>query len=154
MSTNLILLAIPTLLTLILLVFVVRLEIRMRKLFRGKNIGSMESLIADMAKEIDRLGEEGEKQNGALSYLDNKLTIQGHRVSMMRFNPFPDAGGNQSFALAIINGKGDGLVVSSLYSRERMSVFAKPVTAGKSDIELSAEEQQVVTQAFNDTKNA
>ena len=45
----------------------------------------------------------------------------------IRFNPFPDQGSNQSFAVGMVNEDGDGVVFSSLYSRERMSIFAKPI---------------------------
>ena len=40
------------------------------------------------------------------------------RVGLNRFNPFEgDTGGNQSFALALLDGRGDGFVVSSLHAR-------------------------------------
>jgi len=47
----------------------------------------------------------------------------------------------------MLNEVGDGVVLSSLYSRERMSVFAKPVKAGKSEFELSDEEKEVLARA-------
>ena len=68
----------------------------------------------------------------------------------MRFNPFKDVGGTQSFAVAIVNEEGDGVVFSSLYSRDRMSVFAKPISKGTSDVELTTEESTVVEEAKND----
>jgi hypothetical protein len=66
----------------------------------------------------------------------------------MRFNPFIDAGSNQSFAIALINDEGNGIVMSSLYARDRMSIFAKPIVNGKSEFELSSEEKDVLNKAI------
>ena len=70
----------------------------------------------------------------------------------MRFNPFKDVGGNQSFAIAIVNEDGDGIVLSSLYSRERMSVFAKQIKKGISEVELTEEEKIIVVEAQKQTE--
>jgi hypothetical protein len=67
---------------------------------------------------------------------------------MTRFNPFEDQGGNHSFAISMVNERGDGVVISSLYSRERMSVFAKHIKKGKSDIDLTEEEQDVLSKGL------
>lgn len=98
--------------------------------------------------------EDLEAQALIIKNIEKRLHTRGHSIKMMRFNPFPEVGGNQSFAVAITNSDGDGFVLSSLYSRERMSVFAKPIQGGTSDIELSEEERTVVGQAHKDaTKN-
>jgi hypothetical protein len=67
------------------------------------------------------------------------------KVGFLRFNPFSDTGGDQSFILAILDGKSDGLVLSSLHSRGTTRWYAKQIKKGKSEaLELSKEEQQVV----------
>jgi hypothetical protein len=68
-------------------------------------------------------------------------------LETIRFNPFPDQGSNQSFAIGLLNEEKDGVVISSLYSRERMSVFAKPIKNGKSDYELTQEEKEALQKA-------
>ncbi len=68
-------------------------------------------------------------------------------METIRFNPFPDQGSNQSFAVGMLDEDGDGVVFSSLYSRERMSIFAKPIKNGKSEYELTAEEKNVLDKA-------
>ncbi|MCX6747604.1 MAG: DUF4446 family protein, partial [Candidatus Nomurabacteria bacterium] len=75
-------------------------------------------------------------------YDKSKKSISG--LETLRFNPFPDQGSNQSFAISMLNEEKDGVVISSLYSRERMSVFAKPIKKGKSEYELSDEEKEVL----------
>lgn len=69
--------------------------------------------------------------------IDSKLSKSIRSVETLRFNPFIDAGSNQSFAIAFMNDEGDGVVMSSLYARDRMSIFAKPIVNNKSKFELS-----------------
>jgi len=81
--------------------------------------------------------------------VEKRLNQSVRGVGTVRFNPFRGTGdgGNQSFASAFIDEKGDGVVFSTLYSRERMSVFAKPLTGGKSEYELTGEERRAIQKA-------
>jgi len=65
------------------------------------------------------------------------------RVALERYNPFKDSGvgGNQSFSLASVNKKGDGFIVTHLFSREMSRVQTKAITNWQSDLELSPEEK-------------
>ena len=70
------------------------------------------------------------------------------RVGLLRFNPFDDTGGNQSFAVALLNDHGNGVVISSLHSRETTRIYGKPVKDfAESGFEFSAEEKQAVAEA-------
>jgi hypothetical protein len=76
------------------------------------------------------------------------------KVSLKRYNPYQDTGGDQSFSVAMLDGHGDGLIISSLHSRAGTRVFAKPIKAGKEDkVQLSEEESLVVKQAMMVGKN-
>jgi hypothetical protein len=70
------------------------------------------------------------------------------RVGLVRFNPFEETGGNQSFALAMTDAGGDGFVVSSLHARSGTRLYAKTIVAGRSDAALSAEEAEALRQAL------
>jgi hypothetical protein len=70
------------------------------------------------------------------------------RVGLVRFNPFEDTGGNQSFALAMLDGSGNGFVVSSLHARAGTRLYAKAVAGGTSDSALSDEEAEALRQAM------
>jgi hypothetical protein len=70
------------------------------------------------------------------------------RVGLVRYNPFEETGGNQSFALALLDAVGDGWVLSSLHARSGTRVYAKAITAGRSDATLSDEETDAVQQAL------
>lgn len=69
------------------------------------------------------------------------------RVGLVRFNPFEDTGGNQSFTLALLDAAGDGWVLSSLHARTGTRVYAKAIKGGRGDAELSAEESAAIAQA-------
>ena len=77
----------------------------------------------------------------------NKFTIQ--KTGMVRFNPFNDMGGNQSFVIALLDGKNNGFVLSSLFIKEGNRVYAKAVKAGKSEHALSKEESEAISRAIN-----
>lgn len=71
------------------------------------------------------------------------------KVVLKRYNPYHDTGGDQSFSVAFLDGKGDGVVVTSLHSRAGTRVFAKAVGKGQEDkTQFSQEEKEVVQQAM------
>lgn len=80
--------------------------------------------------------------------LESKISqkhIQG--VRFMRYNPYDEVGGDQSFSVALLDHLGDGIVVTSLHTRSGTRVFAKPVSKGaESGYEFSKEEREVVKQ--------
>lgn len=77
---------------------------------------------------------------------NNLYNIQ--KVGLVRFNPFAETGGDQSFCLSLLDGEDSGLVISSLHSRETTRIYAKPVSKGKAaGYDLSAEEKQAVLKA-------
>lgn len=65
-------------------------------------------------------------------------------VGFVRFNAFPDVGSELSYALAVVDGKGDGFVVSSIYSREEVRTYAKAVSGYETDKETSEEERKAL----------
>ena len=69
-------------------------------------------------------------------------------MGVVRFNPFADTGGDQSFAIALLDAEGNGLVLSSLHSRADTRIFAKQVQAGRSRHQLSDEEQDAIRKAL------
>lgn len=66
------------------------------------------------------------------------------RVGFVRFNAFPDVGSELSYALAVVDGDGNGFLVSSIYSREEVRTYAKAIRRFAADKDLSAEERRAV----------
>jgi len=78
--------------------------------------------------------------------IDGSLHIQ--KIGLVRFNPFKDTGGDQSFILSLLDAHNTGVVISGLYSRTGTRWYAKKVVVGKgSEHELSDEEVKAVHQA-------
>lgn len=124
---------------------------RVSRLLRGNNSLTIEDSILELARELDSLTEYKEESKQYLKLVEERLRKSVQAVETKRFNPFKGTGtgGNQSFASAFINENGDGLILSSLYSSDRMSVFAKPVHDFKPAYELSDEEAEALEKAKN-----
>jgi len=125
-----------------LLVGVLRTFARLTKGVADKNLKAiLEEILVEIKKE-KLFGSELEKKIADLN-LEKGGFIQ--KVGLVRYNPFSDTGGNQSFVLAFLDGHDDGFVVTSLHSREATRVFAKPVKSGKeAGFEFSKEEIQAI----------
>ncbi len=70
------------------------------------------------------------------------------RMAVLKYNPYNDTGGDQSFSLVILNGKMDGVLITSLHSRSGTRTYLKNIKSGKSELELSKEEKKVLKQAM------
>lgn len=133
----------------VLIIWIIRLEMRLGKFWRGKNGADIEATLQDILNNIKELEKNQHEIGTHVLHLDKKLRSSIRKVEMIRFNPFKDQGSNQSFAIALLNDEGDGVVLSSLYSRERMSIFAKSIKNKAAEFELFTEEKDVVTKALN-----
>jgi hypothetical protein len=131
----------------IILLWILMIEIRLKKIFSGTNARNLEEMIVIVGKKINQLEQTQAEINNHLIKIDDRLNKSIRNIETIRFNPFIDAGSNQSFAIAFMNDEGNGVVMSSLYARDRMSIFAKPIVNGKSAFELSNEEKEVLEKA-------
>ena len=132
-----------------LLIFTSRLSRRINLLMRGKSGASLEETMTTLTKELHAI--HGWQKEATLSFqeLDTRMSTSLRGASLIRFNPFKGtgSGGNQSFSSAFVNEVGEGIVISSLYSRDRISIFGKPLVKFNSTFELTNEEKQAVTEA-------
>ncbi len=135
------------LITIGLLIHAIILEHRLKKLLRGQNGRSLEKVIKDMQERLIAHNAHAVKNSNDISTLSDSLRKRIRNVSTLRFKPFEDAGSTQSFAIAIVDDDSNGVILSSLYTRDRMSVFAKPLKNGKSEYELTNEEKSVLDSA-------
>ena len=72
------------------------------------------------------------------------------KVGVVRFNPFKEVGGDQSFSIAVLDAADNGFVITSLYSHEANRVYAKPIKNGASLYSLSKEEQEALNKAYRE----
>lgn len=139
---------------LIVLVGILLFRVRhMRKdasaLFSGKKGADLEEIILAQKANIRELDSEIQELYDIAERLYRLGQESLHKTEILRFNPFKEVGGNQSFTIAFLNGKNSGFVISSLHTREGTRMYAKPVINGAEAKEypLTAEEKQVVAAA-------
>jgi len=128
----------------VLLVWNIILEIRLRRLTGGNNGKSLENVINQNHERIIAIERDNTIVHKAINDLDTRMHRKIDGVRTLRFNPFQGVGGNQSFASAFLDEDGTGVVLSTLYSRERVSIFAKPIIARTSEHDLTEEEKSVL----------
>jgi hypothetical protein len=104
--------------------------------------------LLDRLKRVEQTGQMLDMLQGTLRELELRLGHTYQSVGLVRFNPFSDMGGDQSFALAIVDSFGDGFVMSSLHGRANTRVYAKTVKRGQAGQTVSNEEQQAIEQAM------
>lgn len=122
------------------------LEARLRLLTRGDE-GDLEDVLGAHLDRVHVLGREVERLVARTTRLESGAPRAFQRVGLVRFNPFEDTGGNQSFALALLDAEGNGWVLSSLHARSGTRVYAKAIREGRPEGALSEEEAAAIKQA-------
>jgi hypothetical protein len=130
----------------ILIGWIIRLEVRISRFLIGKNAKSLEDSFVTITKDLKELHEFTKGMEQYLTEVEKRLKRSVQSVETIRFNPFKGtgSGGNQSFSAAFVNERGDGVVLTSMYARDRISMFAKPLKAFQSEFELSEEEKEAL----------
>ncbi|HET9085842.1 MAG TPA: DUF4446 family protein [Candidatus Limnocylindrales bacterium] len=123
-----------------------QLRKRVVGLTRGED-GDLGDVLGVHLDRVYELGREVERLGTRTNRLEAAAPHAFQRVGLVRFNPFEDTGGNQSFALALLDADGNGWVLSSLHARTGTRVYAKAIRGGRSDGALSDEESAAIKQA-------
>ncbi|MDP3762489.1 MAG: DUF4446 family protein [bacterium] len=124
------------------------LELRLRRVFGGKRPGDLEEVLRAVAKELRELDASREEIEKYLETVEKRLRRSVQHVGIVRFNPFEDAGGDQSFAIAVLDESKNGIVISSLYGRGMSRIYAKPLEKAASRYQLSEEEKRAIAEAL------
>jgi hypothetical protein len=124
-------------------------EWRLGRLLRGKSGKSLEETVVRNAGDMEKFKQFRKEIEEYLQSVERRLEKSVQGVATIRFDPFRGTGdgGRQSFASAFLNEGGNGVVISSIHTRERMSVFAKPLKDGRSEYELTVEEKEAIASA-------
>ncbi len=142
-------------LIIVLIIIIIRLEKRLNNILGGTHATSIEEGMKVLREELKAMQTFSERASAHFQNIEKRLRNSIQHVETVRFNPFKGtgAGGNQSFSTSFTNEHGDGVVISTLHSRERISVFSKPLKGFSSEFELSDEEKEVVGRAKQDTRH-
>ncbi|GAC1401073.1 MAG: DUF4446 family protein [Chloroflexota bacterium] len=126
-----------------------RLEERLNRIFNdvsGDNTAQMLTEYLAVARSASVTVEKMKAQHDKIVSL---MPSAVRHVGLIRFSPFHDTGGDQSFALALLDGRGDGIVLTALHSRNDSRLYAKPIERGASSYSLTPEERQAMDTAIH-----
>lgn len=120
---------------------------KLKTFFNGKKASDLEGVLFE---EIKRLKKAEEGIKGLSKNLKSVEKMAGESIqkaSVIRFNPFKETGGDQSFVIALLDSRDNGLVITSLFTRQGNRVYSKPIKEGKSTYPLSKEETEALKKA-------
>lgn len=124
------------------------LNAKIRSIFKGTGSLDLEKVLLYLQGRDEMSQKEIETLKKRLGIVEEEFPKDIRRVGLVRYNPFSDAGGDQSFALALLDEHKDGVVISSLYGREMNRVYAKRIEKGESaKHQLTEEEKQAINEA-------
>lgn len=129
-----------------LAVFSVFLYLRLKKapidIFEEIQANNIEDILVYQSKTLKSLDKDIQELFNISNQINTLSFKSLHKVGLVRFNPFKDVGGDQSFALALLDGKNNGFVLSSLFTREGTRIYAKSVLEGKPQKHPFTEEEE------------
>jgi len=121
---------------------------RLRRLIGDAEGTGFDEVLDRQLRRLDEVAGRVDALNKLHHDLENLTQRSIQKVGVVRFNPFADTGGDQSFAIALLDAEGNGLVLSSLHGRTDTRIFAKQVQSGRSRHQLSDEEQDAIRRAL------
>jgi len=132
------------------------LEIRLKKeskrttsFFKDRKAEDLEEVISQILRNQRTSEKEIQMILEKIKKLEDVALHSIQKVGIIRFNPFERGGGNQSFSLAILDQKDDGVVISSYHSKESTRLYAKPIRQGESKYPLTKEEEKAIKKAIS-----
>lgn len=109
---------------------------------KPKDLDEICDYIQKLENKIDEISKE-------LSSVRGLAELSVKKVGVLRFNPFKNTGGDQSFSIALLDSNDNGFVLSSIYMRDGNRIYTKPVNNGKSEYTLSEEEEKAIKKAID-----
>ena len=147
---------VATALVVVLGVVVVALGLRLRRLDRTYRVAigpdAPDDLVAAVAEQrgaIDRLRADIGTVHGNTETLRELQRAAVSRIGLVRYDAFPDMGGMLSFSAALLDERGDGVVISAINGRSETRAYGKPLVSGSSEHNLSDEEEAAVKAALD-----
>ena len=126
-----------------------KMKNKYRRMMRGTTSKNLEELIV---KSLDKIDDMQETTNNVKEICENTSTLVNHcvqKVAIKRYKAFEDIGSDLSYSIALLDGNNNGVIITSIYSRNESITYAKPIDNGISRYDLSEEENSVLHQAIN-----
>ncbi|MCL6474307.1 MAG: DUF4446 family protein [Firmicutes bacterium] len=133
----------------LLLVRVRSLSRRLQRLTAGASGASLERVLMDHLARVEEVDTRQRQVEQRVSALEERIPLCVQHVGLVRYDAFEDVGGQQSFSLAMLDAWQNGIILTSVYSRSDVRVYAKAVRQGQPSHPLSEEEQQALRNALS-----
>lgn len=108
----------------------------------------LDTLLQEYIQKVTSQEQKLNSVDTRLSQVEIKLRASVDRAEILRFRAFENVGSDLSFAVALLNQEGNGVVLSSIHNRDESRVYAKPIKEGKSTYSLTGEEKEVIDRAM------
>lgn len=125
-----------------------RLKLSYNAFMRGKDGRTMEDSIIERFEELDDLTTMTMKNKAAIRKINEEMMSNYQKVGILKYDAFQEMGGKLSFALTLLDGNNNGLIINSMHSREGCYNYIKEIVKGESYIELSEEEAESLEKAI------
>lgn len=120
---------------------------KLKVFFTGKKASDLEGVLFEEIKRLRKTETDIKKLFKSSKVLEKMASQSIQKIGLIRFNPFKDTGGDQSFVIALLDLYDNGLVISSLYTRQGTRIYSKPIQASQSKYPLTKEEIQALNKA-------
>ena len=120
---------------------------RVDALTRGKDAESMEDTVLNYFEKIEALEDAEQKMHRDIREIKENLKIAYQKTGLVKYDAFREMSGALSYSLALLDKENNGVLISSMYSREGCYSYAKDIVNGESKINLSEEEEEALKQA-------
>ena len=142
------------LLSLVLLISLILINLNFKKInkkyskfFSSSNDSNIERLVEENIDLCHEITNKNKDLESKISFIERNILQCVQKVGIVRYNAFDNVGSNLSFAIAILDGNDNGIVLNGIYSRESTTTYAKAIINGQSKFTLSAEEIQAIDMA-------
>jgi hypothetical protein len=131
----------------VLIFWVIQLQQKLQVFMNGKDGADLETTLFALTDKVASIEQTLQAHKEGLEYIDARVKRSIRGYSLVRYNAYDDAGGEQSFASGLLDEYGDGYVLSVITNRNHVGVYARKITGGNAETELTHEEQQALTEA-------
>jgi hypothetical protein len=122
---------------------------KLDELLENGKVKDLKDIFLSQKEKNDNLGKDIKEAFAKIEDLEETCETTIQKIGVVRFNPFNDIGGNQSFVIALLDNKNNGFLISSLFVKDGSRVYTKEVKQGKIDHTLLKEEAEAINKAIN-----
>lgn len=131
------------------LVKIGKLKKKYKSFMEGKDAKSLEETIISRFRQMDDLKVNQELQNKDIQVLKANILKTYQKFGLVKYDAFNEMGGQLSFSLALLDKKNNGFLLNTVHNREGSYTYVKEIFDGKSEINLSEEEEKALNNAIN-----